>query len=239
MAEINNELYNQHQTFIKSPIFYPPHPEEDSFPTYTSSAYQKLVIPKEPQEYLNLYTDIVSEINNKIKEINYSHGLYESTGMITITDTNFIKNLTYILDKTNQNFTDILFYRNDLQKLKLSFANQYHSSILSLREPYPINDIEYYSNLDYFLVFSNQLISVSANEILEIITKNDSISFLKINNLYNLIKSVKRTITYRLSYEIIYHQLDLTTINDLINQNNSLLDMLDRKLNIFYHNQTI
>ncbi len=228
--EQNDQTNIKTNNFHKSTEFILPNPEENPIPTFTTQNYQKLIIPETKEEYLNLYLDIVSEINNKTKEINYANALYESTGMISITDSNFIKSLLYIENKTNQNIDDIMRYKIDLLTLNSSYLNKFHQSLNKDLGNYKLLSLEYSSNLDYFLVFSNQLISVSAHEVLENLEKKDLSLNNKTKDLITLIESVKRTISRRVAFEIEYHNLDLSTIEEFINQNKELLEKVRNRL---------
>lgn len=226
-----NQNNNLNKTFVKSPNFILPDPEENKFPTFTTIPYQPMSIREDEESYCLLYQDIVHEINNKVKEINFSHAFYESTGMITITDSNFIRGLLYVEAKANQNIQDIMAYNNDLLTLRLLYLKRYNHPIQSdLKHDSNINDIEYYSNIDYFLVFSSQLINVSAHEILDLLAKKAQLSDSKINDLLSLIKAVQRIIDRRVSYEVTYHNIDLSTIDEFLNQNDELIKEIQRKI---------
>ena len=224
-------MFETSQSFIKSPTFTLPNPEENSLPVFTTADYQDLVLPSSETDFHNLYLDIVSEINNKIKEINFAHGCYETTGMISITDTNFIKTILYLENKINRNLLDITLYKNDLSNLRIVYLQKFHKPLVnSLIQKPNLLDIEYYSNVDYYLVFSNQLINVSAHEILDLLSKEDSSKEFKIKDLLALIESIKRMINNRLSYEVSYHHLDINDIADFLNQNRDLIKEVQDKL---------
>lgn len=226
-----NQNNNLVKTFVKSPDFVLPDPEENKFLTFTTIPYQPLSIPEAEESCCLLYQDIVHEINNKVKEINFSHAFYESTGMITITDSNFIRGLLYVEAQANQNIQDIMAYNNDLLTIRLLYLKKYNRPLLNeLEIASSINDIEYYSNIDYFLVFSSQLINVSAHEILDLLATTDPLNDSKINDLLALIKAVQRIINHRISYEVTYHHIDLSTINEFLNQNADLLKEIEQKI---------
>ena len=198
------EAYNSNEAnlieFIKSPDFIISSSEEQTLPAFTTTAYQKLVLPQTKEAYQELYLAILDEINNKIKEISFANSFYESTGMITITDTNFINNLLYTEQKANSNLMDINRYETDLLILRNTYLKNFHRSLLSDLNINPIHlAIEYYSNLDYYLVFSSQIINVSAHEILDLLKQNDSSLNIKVENLLSLINAVKRMMNERIS----------------------------------------
>ncbi len=233
------EAYNSNEAnlieFIKSPDFIISSSEEQTLPAFTTTAYQKLVLPQTKEAYQELYLAILDEINNKIKEISFANSFYESTGMITITDTNFINNLLYTEQKANSNLMDINRYETDLLILRNTYLKNFHRSLLSDLNINPIHlAIEYYSNLDYYLVFSSQIINVSAHEILDLLNKNDSSLNIKVENLLSLITAVKRMMNERISYEVTNNHLDPATIEEFLNQNNDLLATIKSKYSLSY-----
>ena len=233
------EAYNSNEAnlieFIKSPDFIISSSEEQILPAFTTTAYQKLVLPQTKEVYQELYLAILDEINNKIKEISFANSFYESTGMITITDTNFINNLLYTEQKANSNLMDINRYETDLLILRNNYLKKFHRSLLNDLNINPIHlAIEYYSNLDYYLVFSSQIINVSAHEILDLLKQNDSSLNIKVENLLSLINAVKRMMNERISYEVTNNNLDPTTIEEFLYQNNDLLATIKSKYSLSY-----
>lgn len=233
------EAYNSNEAnlieFIKSQDFIISSSEEQTLPAFTTTSYQKLVLPQTKEAYQELYLAILDEINNKIKEISFANSFYESTGMITITDTNFINNLLYTEQKANSNLMDINRYETDLLILRNNYLKKFNRSLLNDLNINPIHlAIEYYSNLDYYLVFSSQIINVSAHEILDLLKQNDSSLNIKVENLLSLITSVKRMMNERISYEVTNNHLDPTTIEEFLNQNNDLLATIKSKYSLSY-----
>ena len=233
------EAYNSNEAnlieFIKSQDFIISSSEEQTLPAFTTTSYQKLVLPQTKEAYQELYLAILDEINNKIKEISFANSFYESTGMITITDTNFINNLLYTEQKANSNLMDINRYETDLLILRNNYLKKFNRSLLNDLNINPIHlAIEYYSNLDYYLVFSSQIINVSAHEILDLLKQNDSSLNIKIENLLSLINAVKRMMNERISYEVSNNNLDPTTIEEFLNQNNDLLATIKSKYSLSY-----
>ena len=130
---------------------------------------------------------------------------------------------------------DINRYETDLLILRNNYLKKFHRSLLNDLNINPIHlAIEYYSNLDYYLAFSSQIINVSAHEILDLLKQNDSSLNIKVENLLSLITSVKRMMNERISYEVTNNHLDPTTIEEFLNQNNDLLATIKSKYSLSY-----
>ncbi len=201
--------------------------ENDRLPVFTSVAYRPLVIPETVEEYHSLYLAIINEVNTKVKEVNAVNSFYESTGMVSISDSKFINNIINSELKADSNLNDIVRYKNDLLNLRLAYVKKFNRSLAGdVSSASELLNVEYYSRIDQYLVFSNQLISVSANEVLELLDRNDSSLNKRINELVRFILVIRRAISHRLSNEMSTNNLDLNSIDDLVKQNDELLSGL-------------